>query len=152
MVLIVAAHEPIPTQITDTVVDQISRIGGTFIVLAAIAAIMWRWFVKDRWVAAVQRALGGDDEVERRAASDQRTLDGVSVSGNKVMDHVTKEVDGLRVDMEDHLDRIESLERKIENGMGDRLARVEEHVEKLVEGVARLEGIVMMLREEKKNE
>lgn len=140
MVLIFAAHEPIPEQITDTIIDQISRVGGTFIVVAAIAAIMWRWFVKDRWVAAVQRALNG---------SEGETTE---VSGDKVMAHVTKEVDELRTDMEDHLDRIESLERKIENGMGDRLQRVEEHVEKLVEGVARLEGIVLMLREEKRNE
>ena len=140
MVLIIAAHEPIPTQITDTIIDQISRVGGTIIVVAGIAAIVWRWFIKDRWVAAVQRALNGQEG------------ETTEVSGDKLMAHVTREVDGLRNDMEAHLDRIESLERKIENGMGDRLERVEEHVEKLVEGVARLEGIVSIIVEDRRKE
>lgn len=92
--------------------DLAIRFGTAILVMAGVAAVIWKWFVRDRWESAVRRVMATKEESERDLAAEVVKLS----------------------------DRIDALDLTVRNGLQARMIRVEEHVEKLVAGQARMEG------------
>lgn len=112
--------------LVETFLSQVTIVAGAIVVIAAAVGIFWKWFVRDRWELAVSKVANNPDE-------------------RSVIDHIDVVAAELKVEMAKALSRIESLERKIENGLMGRIATVEKNSEELIKGVARIEGIIQML-------
>lgn len=155
MVLTYAQVVAEPASWIELVVQQVTTFGGALLVLAAVAAAIWRWGFKDRWEAAVMRAIKAregivetEDTEAMVEALDQWGV-GVREHVNGVLGEIKDELkradSSLKENLDETCERVASLERTVSNGLTDRMARVEAHVERLVEGQARMEGIMQMV-------
>lgn len=63
-------------------------------------------------------------------------------------EHVTAKVKEVREDVEKQSGRIDALDYTVRNGLEARMIRVEKHVEKLVAGQARMEGIMQVMMQQ----
>lgn len=106
--------------------DQVTMVGGSFVVVAAAIGIFWKWFMRDRWELAVKKAVGDPNKLS-------------------VIDHIDATTTELKTEINNAFTRIESIERKIDNGLTERIRRVEANSEELIKGVARIEGIIQVL-------
>ncbi len=108
--------------VVDFIFDLAVRIGSAALVMAGVAALIWRWFIRDRWENAVRKVMIEEDEE----------------NSDEVRDGLVEEVSKLSSDVRD-------LDNTIHNGLEARMIRVEDHVEKLVAGQARMEGIMQVV-------
>lgn len=121
------------------IVDVVIQVGSPIVVLAGVAAVIWRWFVRDRWESAVRRAMTSENyELAQEVMN-------LSVA---LREHVTAKVQEVREDVEKQSGRIDALDYTVRNGLEARMIRVEKHVEKLVAGQARMEGIMQVMMQQ----